>query len=555
ARHRGHLVGMAQRLDPVAGIGQGRIAPCDQRGARAGQAGLRAGIAGGLLQDRQVQGNRRVRVGVEAAFGQCGRRAHPRLVQSVRGDRRLGRPPGQGLGDGVVAAHGDAGGVVLAGLRGIVALAAATGGQRRDRHGRRQQAGARTGLALDALGDRHPDMVPDGGRLGRAAPPAGRLGAPLPHRTPRLSDWISDPEELRTRLQDAPPRVGLDTEVVRERTWWPRLALVQLSLEDGSILLADAQAPGIPEALARLLADSAVLKVMHSASEDLVALKHACGVVPAPLFDTQVASALAGIAGGIGYQRLVQELLGVALPKGETRSDWMRRPLSPAQLEYAEDDVVHLFALHDALAGRLQALDRLDWLREDCARMVANAASDAPERWPHLSLRSAQYLDEAGQHRLLRLLRWREAYAREADRPRNWILDDELATALARKPPEDRAGLQRLLQATPKAPRNLAGPLWEALTTPLDDEAEAPPVRNEERDKAALRALQDRVAALSAELALPEGVLASRRWLQSLLERQARGELEWPGPLSGWRRALLEPRLSPVLESGKQQTA
>ena len=364
-----------------------------------------------------------------------------------------------------------------------------------------------------------------------------------------MSDWICDPEELRARLQDAPPRVGLDTEFVRERTWWPRLALVQLSLEDGSILLADAQAPGIPEALAPLLADSAVLKVMHSASEDLVALKHACGVVPAPLFDTQVASALAGIAGGIGYQRLVQELLGVALPKGETRSDWMRRPLSPAQLEYAEDDVVHLFALHDALDGRLQALDRLDWLREDCARMVANAASDAPERWPHLSLRAAQYLDEAGQHRLLRLLRWREAYAREADRPRNWILDNELATALARKPPEDRAGLQRLLQATPKAPRNLAGPLWEALTTPLDDEAEAPPVRNEERDKAALRALQDRVAALSAELALPEGVLASRRWLQSLLERQARGELEWPGPLSGWRRGLLEPRLSPVLEN------
>ena len=363
-----------------------------------------------------------------------------------------------------------------------------------------------------------------------------------------MSHWISDPADLRQRLQDAPPRVGLDTEFVRERTWWPRLALVQLSLGDGSLLLADAQAPGIPEALAPMLADASVLKVMHSASEDLVALKRACGVVPAPLFDTQLAAGLSGIGAGVGYQRLVQDLLGVALPKGETRSDWMRRPLSPSQLEYAEDDVLHLFALHDRLQARLVELDRLDWLHEDGARMVANAASDDLERWPHLALRAAQFLDEAGQRRLLRLLRWRDAHAREVDKPRNWILDNELATALARKPPPDQGALLRQLQATPKAPRTLAGAVWEALSTPLPDEAQAPPVRNEDRDKAALRTLQDAVAATSAELGLPDGVLASRRWLQSLLERQARGEAEWPGPLSGWRRKVLEPRLSALLQ-------
>ena len=362
-----------------------------------------------------------------------------------------------------------------------------------------------------------------------------------------VSHWISDPAELRERLQQAPPRVGLDTEFVRERTWWPQLALVQISLGDGSILLADAQAPGIPEALAPMLADSAVLKVMHSASEDLVAFKHACGVVPTPLFDTQIASALAGIAAGIGYQRLVQDMLGVSLPKGETRSDWMRRPLSPAQLEYAADDVVHLFALHDALEAKLLELDRLDWLKEDCARMVANASGDELERWPHLALRAAQFLEGDGQVRLLRLLRWRDAYARDADRPRSWILDNELATSLARKPPADRASLQRLLQSTPKAPKNLAGALWDALETPLVDESEAPPIRNEDRDKGALRALQDAVAALSAEIGLPDGVLASRRWLQSLLDHRARGEQDWPGPLAGWRRELLEPRLAPLI--------
>jgi ribonuclease D len=362
-----------------------------------------------------------------------------------------------------------------------------------------------------------------------------------------VSLWIEDPAELAARLRAAPPRVGLDTEFVRERTWWPKLALVQVALEGGDILLVDPLAPGIPEALGPMLADPSVLKVMHSASEDLVALKHACGVVPAPLFDTQVAAALAGIVAGAGYQRLVQDLLGVALPKGETRSDWLRRPLSAAQLEYAADDVLHLFALHDLLSARLDELGRDGWLREDAERTVAAASDDALERWPHVAMRSAQFLDAPAQHRLLRLLRWRDDHARRTDRPRSWILDNELATALARKPPEDRAALQRQLEATPKSPRALGDAIWAALDTPLPDEAGAPLARADDRDKARMRGLQDAVAALSAELGLPDGVLASRRWLQALLDARADGATDWPGPLAGWRRALLEPRLAPLL--------
>lgn len=365
---------------------------------------------------------------------------------------------------------------------------------------------------------------------------------------PHVSQWIKEPSDLAVRLALAPPRVGLDTEFIRERTWWPKLALVQVALGNGEILLVDTLVPGMAEALAPMLADPSVLKVMHSASEDLVALKHACGVVPAPLFDTQVAAALAGVAAGAGYQRLVQDSLGVSLPKGETRSDWLRRPLSAAQLEYAADDVLHLFALHDDLAARLAALGREAWLAEDCARMVANARSDELEHWPHLSLRSAQFLDRAGQHRLLRLLRWRDAHARQVDKPRSWIIDNELATALARNPPADRAAMQRQLEATPKAPRSLGDALWQALQSPLADEDEAPLARADERDKALMRKLQDAVAALSAELGLPDGVLASRRWLQSLLDARASGDAtSWPGPLAGWRRALLEPPLAPLM--------
>lgn len=358
--------------------------------------------------------------------------------------------------------------------------------------------------------------------------------------------WVNDPATLAAHLATRPTRIGLDTEFIRERTYWPQLALVQIAVErDGNleILLVDPLAPGITAALAAILADESILKVMHSPSEDLVAFKHACNAVPRPLFDTQLAAALAGIAGGMGYQKLVEQITGVALAKGETRSDWLRRPLSPSQLEYAADDVRHLFEMHDALDGMLGELGRREWLADDARRTTANADSETLERWPHLSMRSAHFLDIEAQRRLVRLLRWREAHARDSDRPRSWILDNELAVALARIPPTDRDALQAQLDAHPKAPRKLGDAIWRALATPLDDEADTPDAGiAEKRDKNRVRQLQDAVAARSAELGLPDGLLASRRYLEALLDHG-----EWPDALAGWRREALEPSLAPLL--------
>ncbi|KQZ56003.1 MULTISPECIES: ribonuclease D [unclassified Lysobacter] len=354
--------------------------------------------------------------------------------------------------------------------------------------------------------------------------------------------WISQPAALQEHFATRPARIGLDTEFIRERTYWPQLALVQIAVGD-EILLVDPLKPGMTQALAPILADTAILKIMHSASEDLVAFKHACQVVPKPLFDTQLAAALAGIGGGLGYQKLVEQLTGVTLAKGETRSDWLRRPLSPAQLEYAADDVRHLFAMHDALDGQLGLLGRREWLVEDAQRTIHNAEHEGLEPWPHLGMRSAQFLDRNAQRRLLRLLRWRDAYARDHDRPRSWILDNELAVAIARSNPADRDLLQAQLDAHPKAPRKLGDAVWTALSTALADEDQAPDASvGENRDKQRLRKLQDAVAARSAELGLPDGVLASRRWLEALLDHG-----DWPDALSGWRRTALEPGLTPLL--------
>jgi ribonuclease D len=354
--------------------------------------------------------------------------------------------------------------------------------------------------------------------------------------------WIKQPAELAERLAQRPARIGLDTEFVRERTYWPQLALVQMAVAD-EILLIDPLIPGMAQALAPWLSDPAILKVMHSASEDLVAFKCACGALPRPLFDTQIGAGLAGIGAGIGYQKLVQEVTGVHLAKGETRSDWLRRPLSPAQLEYAADDVRHLFAIHDALQQRLQALDRSAWLHEDGERLLGTVEHDEGERWPHLGMRSAQFMDAPSQRRLLRLLRWRDVQARHSDKPRSWILDNELAATLARVPPAERHDLQATLDKHPKAPRKLGDALWQALTTPLADEADAPlALASSDDNKAALKRLQDAVVARSAELGLPDGLLASRKHLETLLESG-----QWPPPLAGWRRRELEATLQPLL--------
>ena len=362
-----------------------------------------------------------------------------------------------------------------------------------------------------------------------------------------MTHWIDTPEALAAHLArwQGQPLVALDTEFIRERTYYPQLALVQLAIP-GEILLVDPTAPGVGAALVPLLQDPAVTKLMHSASEDLQALQRGCGALPAPLFDTQVAAAMAGLGAGLGYQKLVEQVTGEVLDKGETRSDWLRRPLSESQLHYAAEDVRHLHALHEHLAPRLEALGRIAWLQADAERALRQAVQDGEDPWPHLGLRSASSLDAEGQARLLRLMRWRDLEARRADRPKGWILDNELAVALARRPPRTPSEFHAVLDRHPKAPRKSRAELWREIEAGPADDADAMPVsRSEQVDKQALKALQAAVAAVAAEHALPEGLLCARRHLESLLE--GRG---WPDALAGWRRGLLEPALGPLLPPG-----
>lgn len=349
--------------------------------------------------------------------------------------------------------------------------------------------------------------------------------------------------DFAARIGPAP--IGLDTEFIREKTYYPQLALVQASQGDGETLIDPVAVPE-PGPFADVLRGP-TLKLMHSPSEDLQAFRRGWGLIVEPIFDTQTAAALCGLGHGLGYQALVATLLDVKLEKGETRSDWLRRPLSESQCRYAAEDVQYLHALHAELDRRLGELGRRDWLAQDCARMVDAARDDTPDLHPHLALRSAQRLPPDGQLRVRRLLQWRELVARRSDRPKGWILDNELVVLLAQRPPARREEFEQRLDAHPKAPKKQRGEIWDLLVAPITDEEREFPLAREDDPtlREPLKRMQAAVAARAAELNLPEGLLASRRHLETLLSTR-----QWPATLDGWRRDLLEATLLPLLPRG-----
>jgi ribonuclease D len=299
------------------------------------------------------------------------------------------------------------------------------------------------------------------------------------------------------------------------------------------------------DALRPLLEDEAVTKLMHSASEDLQALLRGCGVVPSPLYDTQVAAAMGGFGAGLGYQKLVEQMTGVVLEKGETRSDWLRRPLSAEQLEYAAQDVVHLPVLHAELSARVAKRGYGTWLEEDCARMLERARMREPDTDPQTGMRGAADWPRATQGLLRRVLIWRDLTARAINRPRSWLLDDPHALDLCAGPPKsideltERCKGQRALRGAQRAE------LFAVLTAPMTDaELEFAPIPRapSAREKSTITAMKEIVAAKATSLDLPEGLLCARRHLESLLATR-----QWPAALEGWRRGVLHDDLMTLL--------
>ena len=354
-----------------------------------------------------------------------------------------------------------------------------------------------------------------------------------------MADWIERSDALQDLLTATPAVLGLDTEFMRTDTFLPRLALVQVQVAE-RIALVDPTAGADPAPLAAVLSDPTRTIVMHSAGEDLEALATwSCTI--GHLFDTQIAASFAGLGAGLGYQKLVREITGVDLPKAETRSDWLRRPLSPQQLDYAAQDVEHLPALHVELDARLAERGYIAWFEQDCERLLERARNREPDSDPQLGLRGAADWPRAQQALLRRVLRWRDRTARTIDRPRSWLVDDAHALDLCARPPIDANALAertRGLRALRSAQR---AELLDVLHAPLAaDELEFTPIPHapDPREKQIVSAMKEIVVARAKELDLPDGLLCARRHLEALLATR-----KWPTSLDGWRREVLHDAL------------
>lgn len=336
--------------------------------------------------------------------------------------------------------------------------------------------------------------------------------------------------------------LGLDTEFMRRNTFYPKLALVQAAYGDACWLI-DPLAYDTGDDLRMLAAGR--LCVMHSAGEDLEALAPLLSDVQLDLFDTQIAAAMCGMGPGLSYQRLVAVVLGIDIPKDETRSDWLQRPLTESQLDYAAEDVAHLAALHEKLSVELRRRERSTWHAEDCRRLAQRPRSGIDPQ-PQRAFPGAAEWPSESRARLKRILRWRDETARKLDRPRPWILDDAHALALSQQPPAtaqalfDRVKGQRALRGPQRA--ELLG-LLQQSATPEELASLAPiPATPRGEAKRAVDAMRAVVHAVAAKLDLPAGLLCPRRLIEEFAVTRI-----WPAPLQGWRTSLLEPELAPLL--------
>ena len=330
--------------------------------------------------------------------------------------------------------------------------------------------------------------------------------------------------------------LAIDTEFMRTDTFYPKPALLQFS--DGRLIyLVDPLGIDDWQVLRALLTEPTVTKLLHSVSEDFEVFQRLLGCLPQPLLDTQVGAGLAGIGVGMGYQRLVDAVLGIAVEKGETRSDWLQRPLSDEQLRYAALDVVHLIPLYQKIRQRLDALGRVDWWWEEGRRQVGLAEQSSPPEASFQRIKSAWKLDAAQQARLRALCAWRECRARELNVPRGWILKDPVCVEIARRNPTHLAALATIDGLRESTVRKDGQTICDLLASapPLapDEVLPAPPVGEQKERLQRLRAQLDNLA---RERDIPRELLLNKRDLEAIVRS---GKL--PAGLEGWRTPLIAP--------------
>jgi ribonuclease D len=346
--------------------------------------------------------------------------------------------------------------------------------------------------------------------------------------------WIDRDDELPALAQtlDSQAWIGVDTEFLRERTFFPKLCLLQLAA-GGRIWCIDTLRIGSLDPLMAVLTAAAARKVIHAARQDLEAVYLSSKGIVAPVFDTQIAAGCIGLKPQIGYAELVKTLLDVTVPKGQTRTDWSKRPLTREQLEYAADDVLYLGDIAGRLETRLRELGRERWVLEDCLALEDRGLYEPDPSQAWVRLRGLAQLAPPARARAKAAAIWRERLARSRDLPRAWILPDAAIFAVAHGSlPPLNDGLAASLQ----------GALAEASQ---DTEDQEPPqdARPTPEQKAVIDRLGKIVDARAADLEVSAEILAPRGELKAL----GLGSRDTHS-MAGWRREEIGTRLLEAMD-------
>jgi ribonuclease D len=341
--------------------------------------------------------------------------------------------------------------------------------------------------------------------------------------------------------------IGIDTEFVRERTWRAELGLVQLS--DGKrVWLVDPLKTGPLHPLAALFEDQGMVKILHAPSEDLEVLLYATDHVPEPLFDTQIACAMLGQSLQMGYHKTVEWLLNMTVDKGETRSNWCKRPLRQAQLHYAALDVCLLPMLHRQLRTRLDELGRDGWLAEDCARLLekAQTPADPEQSWKRIGGNGR--LDGISLAILQALASWRDKEAERRNMARGFVIKDTALLTIANRQPRSLVALSELDIWHPKAIERHGQALIAIIVQALQQgkTARALEILQPEHRKL-MAGMRKLVQTRATELSVDPALLASRRELEILILSPAGEPL--PDRFLGWRNNVITTDLLALKEA------
>ncbi len=351
-------------------------------------------------------------------------------------------------------------------------------------------------------------------------------------------------------------RFALDLEFIPEKTFYPQLALIQVAVEGRQEVVDPLETRDLSP-LFDILADPEVVTVVHAGSNDAAIIKHLSKRAPAGIFDTQVAAAFVGMGRQISYARLVEEMLGIRLSKGQKLTDWLQRPLSEKQIRYALDDVRYLLELHDRLTKTLEGAGRLDWVLEELSDYKIFVDYDAPPELAYQRVSGAGGIGAQATCVLRELAAWREREARLRDKPRRTIAPDNVLVELARNAPRTEAQMDRL-RGLRGGFRKRSADILDAVKRGLEREGgAAQAARKPRRSSARAEAVADLLSVILRELSRRVDVdisyLGTKSDVLALVTDWLDGAVKKEDHplLSGWREQVAGGLLRSVLEGKK----